>query len=197
MKSNEVAQKYGLAEFVVTKFIKENADFPIKENWWGDIIIPDGVDVEELIRPLLAEKEKAEKDLIEWRQAKEQKEQEERDRQEKLRQEREEAELKRVQEQYHLRIDKLKEKKAEGYYEYKVISLSDTSGLFKKNSGRVDIEVMTQTLNDLGLDGWHLVTAYSNELGKNALSGGVGGALMGVNSTVDENILIFERFIKI
>jgi hypothetical protein len=42
-----------------------------------------------------------------------------------------------------------------------------------------------------------LVTAYSNELGKNALSGGVGGALLGVNSTVDENILIFERFVKI
>jgi hypothetical protein len=197
MKSNEVAHKYGLAEFTVTKFIKENADFPIKENWWGDIIIPDGVDVEELIRPLLAEKEKAEKDLIEWRQAKEQKKQEERDRQEKLRQEKEDAERKKIEEQYHLRIDKLKEKNVEGYYEYKVISLSDTSGLFKKNSGRVDIEVMTQTLNDLGLDGWHLVTAYSNELGKNALSGGVGGALMGVNSTVDENILIFERFIKI
>lgn len=56
---------------------------------------------------------------------------------------------------------------------------------------------MTQVLNELGLDGWHLVTAYSNELGKNALSGGIGGVMTGVNSTIDENILIFERFVKI
>ena len=96
-----------------------------------------------------------------------------------------------------MRLDNLRKQSFNGYYEYKVISLSDVSGLLKKNSGKVDIEAMTQTLNDLGLDGWHLVTAYSNELGKNALSGGVGGALLGVNSTVDENILIFERFVKI
>lgn len=56
---------------------------------------------------------------------------------------------------------------------------------------------MTHTLNELGIDGWHLVTAYSNELGKNALSGGAGGVLLGVNSTIDENILIFERFVKL
>ena len=55
---------------------------------------------------------------------------------------------------------------------------------------------LAQTLNELGIDGWHLVTAYSNELGKNALSGGAGGVMLGVNSTVDENILIFERYVK-
>jgi hypothetical protein len=123
--------------------------------------------------------------------------QEELDKLERVRQEEEELERKRKEEQYHLRLDNLKSMKFDGYYEYKVISLSDVSGLFKKNSGKVDIEAMTKALNDLGLDGWHLVTAYSNELGKNALSGGVGGALLGVNSTVDENILIFERFVKI
>ena len=56
---------------------------------------------------------------------------------------------------------------------------------------------MAERLNELGIEGWHLVTAYSNELGKNALSGGVGGAVFGVNSTIDENILIFERFVRI
>ena len=94
-------------------------------------------------------------------------------------------------------ISKLKEKNLDGYYEYKVISLQDISGLFNRNSGRVNTEAMMQTLNDLGIDGWHLVTAYSNELGKNALSGGAGGFIMGTNSTVDENILIFERFVKL
>ena len=73
----------------------------------------------------------------------------------------------------------------------------DQSGLFRKNSGAVDTVAMAEKLNELGIDGWHLVTAYSNELGKNAMSGGVGGSVLGVNSTVDENILIFERFIKI
>lgn len=103
----------------------------------------------------------------------------------------------RMQEQYKNEIERLKSTGRDGYYEYKVLSLLDKGGLFKKDSGRVDIQSMTQTLNELGREGWQLVTAYSNELGKNALSGGAGGAMFGVNSTVDENILIFERFIKI
>lgn len=101
------------------------------------------------------------------------------------------------EERHRVRLEKLKERGADGYYEYKAISLLDASGLFSKNSGKVDTMAMTEILNELGLDGWHLVTAYSNELGKNALSGGVGEAILGVNSTVDENILIFERFVKI
>ena len=108
---------------------------------------------------------------------------------ERLRQEREM--------QFHIRLNKLKDEGYEGYYEYKVLSIKDDSGLFNSGSGKVDIIAMTTKLNELGLDSWHLVTAYSNELGKNALSGGVSGAMLGVNSTIDENILIFERFIKI
>ena len=118
------------------------------------------------------------------------------DTQDQMRQLQEDLARKKKEEQYHLRIARLKAQNIDGYYEYKVISLLDVGGLFKINSGRVDTETMTQTLNELGIDGWHLVTAYSNELGKNALSGGAGGVLLGVNSTVDENILIFERFVK-
>lgn len=119
------------------------------------------------------------------------------DEQEQRRLQNEEQQRKEREKQYQTRLSKLKETGSEGYYEYKVISMLDESGLFRKNSGKVDTIAMTQTLNELGLDGWHLVTAYSNELGKNALSGGAGGAIFGVNSTVDENILIFERFVKI
>lgn len=108
---------------------------------------------------------------------------------EKLREEREKK--------YSIRLEQLRARGADGYYEYKAVSLMDTAGLFRTDSGRVDTNAMTIVLNELGLDGWHLVTAYSNELGKNALSGGVGGAVLGINSTVDENILIFERFVKI
>lgn len=103
----------------------------------------------------------------------------------------------RWQQEYQLKIDNLDKLGLDGYYEYKVLSLLDEVGFFRKNSGKVDTYSMTEKLNELGIEGWHLVTAYSNELGKNALSGGVGGAMLGVNSTVDENILIFERFVRI
>ena len=93
-------------------------------------------------------------------------------------------------------FEDLRNRGLNGYYEYKVISLLDTQGLFNKNSGKVDTLAMTEILNELGMAGWRLATAYSNELGKNALSGGVGGAMLGINSTVDENILIFERFVQ-
>lgn len=83
-------------------------------------------------------------------------------------------------------MDYLRERHG-GYYEYKVISLYDTA------TGSVDISQLTKTLNDLGMDGWHLVTAYSNELGQNATP----GFLKTINSTIDENILIFERFIRL
>ena len=129
-------------------------------------------------------------------------EEEKRQKEEKQRREedalRREVEIqKRIQEEHNRKMGVLTQMGLEGYYEYKVVSLLDESGIFRKKSGAVDTVAMTKTLNDLGLDGWHLVTAYSNELGKNALSGGVGGAMLGINSTVDENILIFERFVKI
>ena len=116
---------------------------------------------------------------------------------EKLRLEKERIQRSKKERHHKEKIDNLKKNGADGYYEYKVISLLDQSGLFNKESGAVDVAVMTETLNELGIDGWHLVTAYSNELGKNHLLGGLGGAVLGVNSTIDENILIFERFVRI
>ena len=200
MKLLDIALKHDLDEDELYYFLKANATFPVKENFWGEVSIPDDVDILSLIQPLL--QAKAEKELL--RQQKEhqqlleaqQKQQAELDQQEQLRQQQEAHDRKSKEEKYHLRISKLKEQNAEGYYEYKVISLLDIGGIFNSNSGRVDVAAMTQTLNELGIAGWRLVTAYSNELGKNALSGGAGGILLGANSTVDENILIFERFVK-
>lgn len=83
-------------------------------------------------------------------------------------------------------VNQLKVSGKTGYYEYKAISVVD-------NRGVVDVAQLTEKLNKLGLEGWKLQCAYSNEVGKNALSiGGVGN-----NSTVDQNILIFERFVNI
>ena len=208
MKSSEIALKYNLDEYILKNHIRSIGTIPYKENFWGEYIIPDDVDIEALISLLILKKEEASKKVADERLRRQQKEYEEQienqkrqqaehDRQEQARQQREEFEQRKKEELYHLRIENLRSKRFDGYYEYKVISLSDVSGLFKSNSGRVNTEGMTEVLNELGIDGWHLVTAYSNELGKNALSGGAGGVLMGINSTIDENILIFERFVKI
>lgn len=55
---------------------------------------------------------------------------------------------------------------------------------------------VTRLLNDYALDGWKLVSAYANELGHNSTSGGFGGFSIGANSTVDQHILILERFVR-
>jgi hypothetical protein len=183
MKSFDLAIAHDIPVDEFNAFLQRIATFPIKKNFLGDIFIPDDVDSEALVQLFLQDSKMTAEEAF--------------NAQEKRRYEQEEIEKKKKEEQYHLRIENLKARNLEGYYEYKVISLLDIGGLFKSNSGRVDVEAMTQTLNELGIDGWHLATAYSNELGKNALSGGAGGILLGANSTVDENVLIFERFVKI
>ena len=97
----------------------------------------------------------------------------------------EQARQKAEQERYQARINHLKSLGKEGYFEYKVISIVD-------KKGAVDVYALMATLNDLGLDGWELKCAYSNEMGKNSLE--IAG--FGLNSTADQNILILQRFVK-
>ena len=99
--------------------------------------------------------------------------------------EQEQARQKAEQERYQARINHLKSLGKDGYYEYKVISIVD-------KKGSVDIERLMAELNDLGLDGWRLQCAYTNEMGKDSLQ--IAG--FGINATADQNILIFERFVK-
>jgi hypothetical protein len=190
----EIAKTFNLQPKDVTAFILANATFPVKRNFQtGEISIPDDVDIKAFMMPML-EKVNLDKYEQEKRAADEKRRKEQLAVEAKIQQEnraRREAEL-----QHSVAVEALKKTGAEGYYQYKAISLMDVGGLFRSNSGRVNTEAMTQTLNALGMEGWHLVTAYSNELGKNAMSGGAGGVLLGTNSTVDENILIFERFVR-
>lgn len=109
----------------------------------------------------------------------------------------EEEARKKREEELHINQEYVRKQGLNGYYEYKVLSLLDNRGWLNSNSGRIDTQAMTKTLNDLGLEGWRLVTAYSNEAGKNAFSGGSNGTIFGTNSTIDENILIFERFVTV
>ena len=88
-------------------------------------------------------------------------------------------------------INDLKNRGFDGYYEYMTLSLLDESG------GYIDTSTVTSNLNTLGQQGWRLVCAYSNELGHNTKSAGLLGFSVGSNATVDQNVLILERFVKI
>lgn len=76
----------------------------------------------------------------------------------------------------------------EGYYEYEVITLQD-------EDGRVNATKLKQYLNNMGKNGWRLKCVTTNELGKESKALGIGGFGGAVNSTIDETILILERFV--
>ena len=71
----------------------------------------------------------------------------------------------------------------ENIVEYAVETFYDTS------SGATDIQKLNRVLSSYSAEGWKLKCTFTNELGKNSVS--VGG--IGVNSTMDQLILIFER----
>lgn len=97
-----------------------------------------------------------------------------------------ERQAQRQKQAFENRINLLKSKGYEGYYEYTTLSLVDNDG------GGLTTAQVTQLLNDYALDGWRLASAYANELGHNSTSGGSGGFSTGTNSTVDQHILILE-----
>lgn len=202
----EIAKRFDLQPKDVTVYIQTNATFPVKRNFQtGELTIPDDVDIESFIAPLI-QSIQDKKDQAAEQQARQKKEeaeriaQQEKEEAERIAQQRKyQTELRLLQEdlekqqaeQLHaVAIEKLKKEGAEGYYQYKVISLVDEDG------GYVDVGQLTMHLNALGIEGWHLVSAYSNEIGRNSSSSGVGGFSSGTNSTVDQNILILERFVK-
>ena len=77
----------------------------------------------------------------------------------------------------------------DGYYEYMSLSLTDD------DAGGILTSGIDRRLNDLALDGWRLVSSYTNELGRNSTPGTAYSA--GSNATIDQHILILERFVKI
>lgn len=91
---------------------------------------------------------------------------------------------------FNSKLDALRAQGYDGYWEYYVLSLVD-------ENGAISPETLTLRLNELGLLGWHLKCAYANELGHNTSSVGMFGISSGTNVTVDQNVLILERFVKI
>ena len=72
-------------------------------------------------------------------------------------------------------------------YEYDVVTI------LNEDHGRIDTEKMRTVISQKSQQGWRLHTVYSNELGKNAIS--LLG--LGVNTTACEDVLIFERLVKV
>lgn len=82
--------------------------------------------------------------------------------------------------------NRLEQYKRNPYYEYDYIVIRNNS------DGTTDRNKVAETIEKHAFQGWRLVTMYSNEIGKDALT--VGG--VGANSTMCEDILLFERCIK-
>ncbi len=104
--------------------------------------------------------------------------QERRNREEK---ERREKERRKISEE---KIRSLKEKGHDGYFEYRTLELTDGNG------DRISAAKVSDSLNDLALDGWRLVSAYSNPVGYPDQSGGF------FRQITNQQVMILERYVK-
>lgn len=68
-------------------------------------------------------------------------------------------------------------------YEYKIETVMDSAVL-----GKFDQDKVQHLINNYAMNGWRLHSAFTNEVGKNAA--------LGINATINQTILIFERCIK-
>lgn len=97
-------------------------------------------------------------------------------------------ELEKARAAFNEKIENLRSKGHDGYYQYMTVSLVDD------DSGSLAPNQIADILNEHALNGWRLVSAYSNELGHSGSSTFTGSFK---NSTIDQHVLILERFTKI
>lgn len=81
---------------------------------------------------------------------------------------------------YNRRIEQIKNNP---FYEYDFVVIPNN------HDGSVDKEKILKIIKEHSLQGWRIVTMYSNEIGKNSI--------VGVNATACEDIILFERCIKL
>lgn len=82
--------------------------------------------------------------------------------------------------------ERIEQYKKNPFYEYDYIVVPN------KADGSTNKETIKSIIESHAMQGWRLITMYSNEIGKNAITvGGVGG-----NVTICEDVLVFERCIK-
>lgn len=71
-------------------------------------------------------------------------------------------------------------------YEYKTVSIEDEEG------GFIYTQEMNSIIREHSIEGWRLITAYCNELGRNSVPKGL-LLTYRENSTICQHILVFER----
>lgn len=82
--------------------------------------------------------------------------------------------------------ERLEQYKKNPFYVYDYIVVPN------KADGSTNKEYIKEIITNHAMQGWRLITMYSNEIGKNAVAlGGVGS-----NVTMCEDVLVFERCIK-
>lgn len=100
----------------------------------------------------------------------------------------------KMQKEHELRKNAEEEKqeqlKNNPLYEYKTVILND------RENGTIDEVGIKNNLNHYAADGWRLHTVFTNEVGKNSTTTMVGPIGGGINATINQTILIFERCIK-
>ena len=80
----------------------------------------------------------------------------------------------------------------EGYYEYKVIKVMD------KKKGVIDDREIQNQLVLHGLQGWRVVTSFSNEVVSSTAQVGVGrGMSVGAQASLDQSVFILERYLPV
>ncbi len=75
-------------------------------------------------------------------------------------------------------------------FEYDIVSILD------KEHGVVDVERMSEVIAAHACKGWRLAFVIPNEIGHDSSLTELNGMSIGINSTLDQNILIFERRIR-
>ena len=85
---------------------------------------------------------------------------------------------------------RLEQYKKNAFYEYDYVVVSNLS------NGSTDKERIKEVIASHAMQGWRLITMYSNELGKNSVGVAVGGIGGATNTTMCEDIMVFERRIK-
>lgn len=76
------------------------------------------------------------------------------------------------------------------FYEYDFVVVPN------KSDGSTDKERIQEIITSHSMQGWRLITMYSNEIGKNSMSVAVAGVGGETNTTVCEDVMVFERCIK-
>lgn len=97
------------------------------------------------------------------------------------------VEFKEIAKLYNARLEQIKKNP---YYEYDYVVVPN------KSDGSTDRERIQDIISSHAIQGWRLVTMYSNELGKNSMGVAVGGVGGGTNTTMCEDVMVFERCIK-